>query len=86
MSLRQRESPAVEAPVLPEVRPPRKTLGERARTNPLSTMITVSIDVVATTVGITLGAWWASMTEEQVPPPLLLALYVILGMAFFLVR
>lgn len=86
MSLRQREIPAVETPVTAAVRPPRKTLGERARTNPLSTIITVSIDVVATTVGLALGLWWASATEQQVPPTLLLALYVPLVIAVLALR
>jgi exopolysaccharide biosynthesis polyprenyl glycosylphosphotransferase len=86
MSVRERGNPAVVATVAPAVRPPRKTFGERVRTNPLSTIVTVSIDLVATTVGVALGLWWASVTEEQVPHPLLLALYVPLVIAVLALR
>ena len=73
-------------PAVPEVPRPRKTLAERARTDPLSTIITVSIDVLATTVAVALGMWWASVSEEQVPPPLLSALYVPLVISVLALR
>ena len=85
-SVRQRESSSVEAPDVPEVARPRRTLEERARSNPLSTVITVSIDVVATVVGVAVGMWWTSVSEVQVPPALLSALYVPLAIAVLALR
>jgi exopolysaccharide biosynthesis polyprenyl glycosylphosphotransferase len=84
--VRQRESSSVEAPDVPEVARPRRTLEERARSNPLSTVITVSIDVVATAVGVAVGMWWTSVSEVQVPPALLSALYVPLAIAVLALR
>ncbi|MUM05475.1 UDP-phosphate galactose phosphotransferase [Mycobacterium sp. CBMA 213] len=67
-------NPDVEAAaVLPtnngKPRAKKKTFAERARTDPLSTIITVSIDAVAASVATILGAWW-SVRAGAVSPPL----------------
>lgn len=46
----------------------RKTFAERVRTDPLSTIITVAIDVLSASVATTLGAVWALKTDKVVPP------------------
>lgn len=86
MSMLDRESPSVDNPVVPVARRPRKTFGERARSNPLSTTITVAIDVVAMVVAVAVGVWWATVTGEQVPSPWLLALYVPLVIVVLALR
>lgn len=53
----------------------RRTLDEWARVNPLSTIITVSIDLLSGAAGVTLGSWWAFATEPTSPPLWLCALY-----------
>ncbi|OPX09183.1 sugar transferase [Mycobacterium sp. AT1] len=53
----------------------RRTLDELARANPLSTIITVSIDVFAGSAGVALGAWWALSTEPTSPPVWICTLY-----------
>ncbi|EHB57960.1 exopolysaccharide biosynthesis polyprenyl glycosylphosphotransferase [Mycolicibacterium rhodesiae JS60] len=54
----------------------RKTFAERVRSDPLSTIITVSIDVLTATVATTIGVRWAMSTHDY-PPNLWLAfLYV----------
>jgi exopolysaccharide biosynthesis polyprenyl glycosylphosphotransferase len=63
----------------------RRTLNELARTNPLSTIITVCIDVLAGSAGVALGAWWAFSTEPTSPPVWSCALYtpLIIGTLAF---
>lgn len=45
----------------------RKTFAERVRTDPLSTIITVSIDVLSATVAIVVGVRWAMSTNDYPP-------------------
>ncbi|MCX2928784.1 sugar transferase [Mycobacterium sp. CVI_P3] len=54
----------------------RKTFAERVRTDPLSTIITISIDAVSASVGIALGSWWAVATHDGLPSLWLAILYV----------
>ncbi|MGY4709485.1 sugar transferase [Mycolicibacterium sp. CBM1] len=46
----------------------RKTFAELVRTDPLSTIITVSIDVLSASVATVAGAWWALRTDQVIPP------------------
>ncbi|KQY02542.1 UDP-phosphate galactose phosphotransferase [Mycobacterium sp. Root135] len=57
----------------------RRTLDEWARVNPLSTIITVSIDLLSGSVGVVLGAWWGLETEPTSPPLWWCALYAPLA-------
>jgi len=67
-------------------RPRRRTLDELARTNPLSIVITVSIDVLAGSAGVALGSWWAFSTEPTSPPLWMCWLYTPLVVAVLAVR
>ncbi|KAA0096690.1 sugar transferase [Mycolicibacterium sp. P1-18] len=84
ITLQGRKSSARSAPSAPGPRR-RRTLNELARTNPLSTIITVSIDVLAGSAGVALGAWWAFSTEPTSPPVWSCALYtpLIIGTLAF---
>lgn len=64
----------------------RRTLDEMARANPLSTIITVSIDVLAGSAGVALGAWWAFSTEPTSPPVWICAMYTPLVVGTLAVR
>jgi exopolysaccharide biosynthesis polyprenyl glycosylphosphotransferase len=64
----------------------KRSLAERARTDPLSTLITVSIDVASASVGVALGTWWAVMTEPSLPPLWIPALYVLIAVGLLAVR
>ena len=86
MSILQRGNAPLDEAATSETRRPRKTLGERARTDPLSTTITVSIDVFATTVAVAVGAWWASEAGVQSPALWLSALYVPLVIGVLALR
>ncbi|WP_431233781.1 hypothetical protein ACQ856_03555 [Mycolicibacterium psychrotolerans] len=44
--------------------PRQKTFAERVRTDPLSTIITVAIDVLSVSIATALGAWWATSTND----------------------
>ncbi|WP_445168539.1 sugar transferase [Mycolicibacterium sp. Dal123E01] len=60
----------------------RKTFAERVRTNPLSTVITVTIDALSVSVATLIGAQWAMSTHDY-PPDLWLAILfvpVVIGM------
>lgn len=80
-TLQGRKSSTSSASSAPRARRRRRTLDELARTNPLSTIITVSIDVLAGSAGVALGAWWAFSTEPTSPPVWLCALYTPLVVA-----
>ncbi len=47
----------------------KKTFAERIRTDPLSTIVTVSIDVLSVSVAAALGTWWAKKSTDEYPPP-----------------
>ncbi|GAY14339.1 sugar transferase [Mycobacterium sp. shizuoka-1] len=65
------------APVGGETLPaPRKTFAERIRTDPLSTIVTVSIDVLSASVATVVGVRWAMSTHEYPPQIWLATLYV----------
>lgn len=64
----------------------RRSLAERARTDPLSTIITVVIDVLSASVGTAVGAWWAEVTEPSLPTFWISAFYVPLIIATLAVR
>ena len=54
----------------------RKTFAERVRTDPLSTTITVSIDVLSASVATVIGVQWAISTHDYPPDLRLAVLYV----------
>lgn len=54
----------------------RKTFGQLVRTDPLSTIITVSIDVLSASVAVALAAWWAATSTTPHPPLWWLMLFV----------
>ncbi len=56
--------------------PRKKTFAERVRTDPLSTIITVSIDVLSVSIATALGAWWATSRNDY-PPDLWLAILFV---------
>lgn len=56
--------------------PRKKTFAERVRTDPLSTIITVAIDVLSVSIATALGAWWAVSTNDY-PPDLWLAILFV---------
>jgi exopolysaccharide biosynthesis polyprenyl glycosylphosphotransferase len=60
----------------------RKTFAERVRTDPLSTIITVSIDVLSVSVATFIGVRWAIATHDYPPDLWLAVLYVpvVIGM------
>lgn len=64
----------------------RKTFAERIRTDPLSTIITVSIDVLSLSVASALGAWWAEATDEYPPGQYWVILFVPVVIAMLGVR
>lgn len=47
----------------------RKTFGQLIRTDPLSTIVSVSIDVLSATIAVALAWWWA-LTSVLVHPPM----------------
>ncbi|AKK29422.1 MULTISPECIES: sugar transferase [unclassified Mycobacterium] len=47
--------------------PRKKTFAERVRTDPLSTIITVAIDVLSVSIATALGTWWA-VSKHEYPP------------------
>ncbi len=69
------EAPTDLVPNLPVPRG-RKTFAERIRTDPLSTIVTVSIDVLSAGIATALGSWWASRTHYSAPPIWISMLYV----------
>ncbi len=62
--------------------PRRKTFAERIRTDPLSTTITVAIDVLSVSAATALGTWWAVSTHDDAPDLWLAILFVpvVIGM------
>ncbi len=60
----------------------KKTFAERIRTDPLSTTITVAIDVLSVSVATALGTWWALSTHDAAPDLWLAVLFVpvVIGM------
>jgi exopolysaccharide biosynthesis polyprenyl glycosylphosphotransferase len=56
--------------------PTRMRFAALVRRDPLSTSITVAIDVLSATVAVLLGMWWASATTVQNVPTWMTALFV----------
>lgn len=54
----------------------RKTFAQLIRTDPLSTLVTISIDVLSATVATMVAFWWASRTNERTPPLWMILLFV----------
>ena len=75
MSTTVRELGVVRAPGPPLVRR-RKTLGERLRVDPLSTILTVSIDMISATVASVAGLWWSAYDRDVIASPWMALLYV----------
>jgi exopolysaccharide biosynthesis polyprenyl glycosylphosphotransferase len=63
--------------------PRRKTFAERVRSDPLSTIITVSIDVLTATIATIIGVRWAVSTHDY-PPDLWLAILYVPVVIFML--
>lgn len=64
----------------------RKTFAERVRTDPLSTIITISIDVLSASVATVLGAWWSQRTNGYPPDAWMSILFVPVLIAMLAVR
>ena len=54
----------------------RRTFGELIRTDPLSTITTISIDALAATIAVALAWWWVIASQSPHPPMWWFALYV----------
>ena len=54
----------------------RKTFAQLIRTDPLSTIVTISIDVLSATVATMVASGWASRTHERTPPLWMILLFV----------
>lgn len=61
-------------PVLPKRGP--VTFARLIRTDPLSTIVTVSIDVLSASVATLLATWWAARSHDGTPPLWMTLLYV----------
>jgi exopolysaccharide biosynthesis polyprenyl glycosylphosphotransferase len=64
----------------------KKTFAERVRTDPLSTIITVSIDVLSASVATAAGAGWALHTDKVVPPIWMSVIFVPVVIAMLALR
>jgi exopolysaccharide biosynthesis polyprenyl glycosylphosphotransferase len=53
-----------------------KTFADRLRTDPLSTIVTVSIDVLSASVASFIGLWWSVRDHDVVASPWMALLYV----------
>ncbi len=62
-----RDSPAV---------PKRRSFGELIRVDPLSTIITMSIDALSATVAAVVGLWWSVRDRDVIASPWMALLYV----------
>ncbi len=56
------------------------------RTDPLSTIITVSVDVLSAAIAVVVGTWWARSTEDGTPSAWWIVLYVPIVVALIAVR
>lgn len=74
-TLHNSDSPAKPATNL-DLSQSGKTFAERVRTDPLSTAITISIDVLSASLATVLGYWWASTAGDQLPKIWMAILYV----------
>ena len=54
----------------------RKTFSQLIRTDPLSTIVTISIDVLSAALATGVALWWASRTHEPTPPVWTILLFV----------
>ncbi len=68
--------PAPPAPSGTPAKRKKKTFAEAIRSDPLSTIVTVSIDVLSVSVAAALGTWWAKSTHEYPPNQYWVFLYV----------
>ena len=69
------EHPALPLPDGP-VPDGRNTFSHLIRMDPLSTIVTISIDVFSATVATAVGIAWASRAQDSIPPIWLSAFYV----------
>ncbi|WP_442930362.1 sugar transferase [Mycobacterium sp. NBC_00419] len=67
--------PTTPAPVH-SARPDRRSFAALIRQDPLSTAVTIGIDVVSATVALALVIWWTVAVGAQLPPTWMLALFV----------
>ena len=64
----------------------RKTFAQLIRTDPLSTIVTISIDVLSATVATAVGVAWASRVHDSIPPIWISSLYVPAVIALLALR
>ncbi|PKZ63197.1 sugar transferase [Gordonia terrae] len=64
----------------------RRTFHELIRDDPLSTMVTVSIDVVSAAIAVAMGIWWVNSGTGANPPLWTLVLFVPIVVIIFSVR
>ena len=57
-------------------RPARKPFAALVRTDPLSTIVTVSIDVLSAAAAVSIGVWWASRTQGNTASVAMIAIFV----------
>lgn len=79
------EAPVVSLPDAPLSENPR-TFSQLIRLNPLSAIVTISVDVLSAAVATAIGVWWAERAHDSIPPVWLIALYVPLVVGLLATR
>lgn len=64
----------------------RRTFHELIRDDPLSTIVTVSIDVVSASIAVAMGIWWVNSGAGASPPLWTLVLFVPILVVIFTLR
>ncbi|KAF0970202.1 hypothetical protein BPODLACK_01255 [Gordonia sp. YY1] len=64
----------------------RRSLGDLVRDDPLSTAITVSIDVVTSAIATAVAIWWIVLRQSDYPPLWTIALYPVALVGVFGLR
>lgn len=77
--------PVVQIPAAP-VTPEKRTLSQRLRTDPMSTIVTVAIDVFSAAAAVAIGVAWAAAAKDVIPPLWMAALFVPVVIALLAVR
>ncbi|WP_223204902.1 sugar transferase [Gordonia jinghuaiqii] len=71
---------------VPEATRSRRTFGDLIRDDPLSTIVTVSIDVLSSSIATTMGVWWVIHRQPEYPAVGALALYTPVLVMIFALR